>query len=388
VTGVQDHGAIATGKHFPGHGDTDVDSHIALPVIRHDRARMDSVELRPFQAAIDAGMGAIMTAHISVPTLNGGGSDPATLLPYVLGTMLRDEMGFDGLIFTDAMDMSAIARGRTSAEAAVRAIEAGADVILMPASVEGAIDGIVSAVESGRIPESRIDHSVRRILATKASLGLDTMRMVDVSQLKHAVGIPEHTSLAEHIAEQSITVLKNGGDLLPLRGTRSARVLSVTYRRASDLSAGRTFDGELRSVYPRLSTFTLDRDAGPDRYEDLWREVSGKALVVVNTYVTAVSYQGSVAIPEELAGFIQRLSDSGVPHIVVSFGNPYLIRDFPEVQSYMLAWSGSQVSQRAAARALFGAFEIAGRVPTRIPPLFEIGAGISIPPRIRNASDG
>lgn len=388
VSGVQDHGAIATGKHFPGHGDTDVDSHIALPVIRHNRARMDSVELRPFQAAIDAGMGAIMTAHISVPTLNGGDTDPATLSPYVLGTLLRDEMGFGGLVFTDAMDMSAIARGRTAAEAAVLAIEAGADVILMPASVPAAIDGIVDAVESGRITEDRIDFSVRRLLRTKASLGLDTLRTIPLDGLKHVVGIPEHTQLAEHIAERSITVLKNERDILPLRGTRTARVLSVTYRRSNDILAGRTFNAQLRSVYPRLSTVDLDRDAGPERYAELWRRVSNNALVVVSTYVTAVSYQGSVAIPEELADFIGRLSDAGVPHVVVSFGNPYLIRDFPSTQAYMLAWSGAQASQRAAARALFGNFEISGRVPTRIPPLFEIGDGLTIGARVRNASDG
>jgi beta-N-acetylhexosaminidase len=388
VAGVQDHGAIATGKHFPGHGDTDVDSHLSLPVIRHDRARMDSVELRPFQAAIDAGMGAVMTAHISVPGLNGGSPDPATLSPHVLHDVLRGDMSFEGLIFTDAMDMSAIARGRTSAEAAVRAVEAGADVILMPASVAGAIDGIVAAVEGGRIPESRIDHSVRRILATKASLGLDTLRMVPIERLKNTVGIPEHATLAEHIAERSITVLKNDRDILPLRGTRTARVLSVTYRRANDLLAGRAFNTQVRQTYPRLSTFELERDSGPERYEDLWRQVSGNALVIVSTYVTAVSYQGTVAIPPELADFIQRLSDAGVPHVVVSFGNPYLIRDFPSAQAYMLAWSGSQPSQRAAARALFGGFEISGRVPTRIPPLFDIGDGLTIQARPRNTSEG
>jgi beta-N-acetylhexosaminidase len=162
----------------------------------------------------------------------------------------------------------------------------------------------------------------------------------------------------------------------------------VTYRRANDLLAGGTFNAQLRSVYPRLSTFELDRDSNPDRYEDLWRRVSDAALVVVSTYVTAVSYQGSVAVPEELSDFIQRLGDAGVPHVVVSFGNPYLIRDFPSAQAYMLAWSGSEVSQRAAGRALFGAFEISGKIPTRIPPLFEIGDGITIPSRIRNASDG
>ena len=184
-----------------------------------------------------------------------------------------------------------------------------------------------------------------------------------------------------------MTVLKNARDLRPLVGTRSARVLSGTYRRSNDILAGRSFNAQLRSVYPRISTFELDRDSSTDRYEDLWRRVGNNALVVVSTYVTAVSYQGSVAIPEELSGFIRRLGEAGVPHVVVSFGNPYLIRDFPSAQSYVLAWSGSEVSQRAAGRALFGAFEITGRVPTRIPPMFEIGEGITIPPRSRSASD-
>ena len=383
VTGVQDHGAIATGKHFPGHGDTDTDSHLALPVIRHDRARMDAVELRPFQAAIDAGMGAIMTAHISVPTLTGGNPDPATLSPYVLTTILRHQMGFDGLVFTDAMDMSAIARGRTAAEAAVRAVEAGADVILMPASVPAAINGIVTAVERGRIPEERIDRSVRRLLAMKVSLGLDTLRAVPIDGLKEVVGIPAHNALAEEIAQRSMTVLKNDRGLLPLLGTRNARVLSVTYRRSSDILAGRYFNQHLRSVYPRLSTFELDGDANGDRYDELRDRVRDNVLVVVGTYVTAVSYQGSVAVPDDLVEFIQYLDEIDVPHVVVSFGNPYLISDFPDVQAYMLGWSGSRVSQRAAAGALLGEFEVGGRTPTRIPPGYEIGAGMRIPARAR-----
>lgn len=229
---------------------------------------------------------------------------------------------------------------------------------------------------------------MRKILATKAALGLDTLRTVPIERLKYAVGVPEHTRLAEQIAERSITVLKNEGNLLPLRGTRSAPVLSVTFRRTNDVLAGRTFNAQLRSVYQGLATFDLDRDSGAERYEALWRQVSGKALVVVSTYVTAVSYQGSVAIPTELADFIRRLSDSGVPHVVVSFGNPYLIRDFPDVRSYVLAWSGAQVSQRAAARALFGSFDVDGRTPTRIPPLFEIGDGLTIPARGQTSSSG
>ena len=378
VRGIQENGAIATGKHFPGHGDTEVDSHIALPVIRHDRARMDSVELRPFKEAIDAGMGAIMTAHISVPSLNGGIREPATLSPLVLTDVLRGEMGFEGIVFTDAMDMSAISRSHNSGAAAVRALEAGADVILMPASVGGAMEGIVEAVRDGRITEERLDRSVLRVLETKEGLGLNENRYVDMATVANTVGIPDHVSVAEDIARRSITLLKNDRGLLPLAGTRSARVMSVTYRRSSDVLAGRYFNAQLRQTYPRLATVEVDRDPDAEIYDALLRRARDRALVVVSTYVTAVSYSGSVAIPDELTEFIDRLDDIGVPHVVISFGNPYLVTGFPDVQSYMLAWNGSEASQRAAADALLGKVEITGRVPTRIPPLFEIGDGLLI----------
>jgi len=378
VRGVQDHGAIATGKHFPGHGDTEVDSHVALPVIRHDRARMDSVELYPFQRAIDAGMGAVMTAHISVPALNGGVREPSTLSPLVLTTVLRDEMGFDGIVFTDAMDMRAISRSHDSGAAAVLALEAGADVILMPASVEGAVDGIVRAVRAGVLAESRLDASVLRILATKEDLGLHENRLVPIEDIPETVGIPDHVAVADEIAERSITLLRNERGLLPLLGTRSARVMSVSYRRSSDIMAGRYFNRTLLETYPRLIRAEVDRDTDSSVYEGLLRRAQGQSLVIVSTYVTAVSYSGSVAVPGEVRDFIQELRRIGVPHVVVSFGNPYLIADFPDVQAYMLAWNGSEASQRAAARALLGRSEITGRVPTRIPPLFEIGDGLMI----------
>jgi beta-N-acetylhexosaminidase len=379
VRGVQENGGIATGKHFPGHGDTDVDSHMALPLITHDRARMDSVELLPFQAAIDAGMGAVMTAHISVPSLNNGLRDPSTLSAAILTDLLREDMHFDGLLFTDAMDMSAIARQHSAEEAAVRAVEAGADVILMPPSPKRAVDGIVAAVESGRITESRLDDSVRRLLETKAGMGLHEERTVPIEGVFKRVGIPEHLEAAGRVAEASITVLKNGGNLLPLRGTRTARVMSVSYRRESDVLAGRYFNRRLRSTYPRLTNASITRDSNVGVYEGLMRQAHQQALVIVSTYVTAVSYQGSMALPEELVGFIEDLDEAGIPHVVVSFGNPYLVTSFPDVRAYMLAWSGSEASQSAAARAIFGEFDVTGRIPTRIPPLFEIGDGLTIP---------
>jgi len=379
VRGVQEHGAIATGKHFPGHGDTDVDSHLALPSILHDRARLDSIELRPFRSAVTAGLSGVMTAHISVPALSGGASEPSTLSNPVLTSLLREEMGFRGLVFTDAMDMQAITRRYGPNEAALRAFEAGADVILMPPSPRGVIDAVVEAVESGRISEERLDQSVRRILQAKEVLGLDRERFVAIDGVRESVGLPAHNEVAAEIAERSITLLKNGRNLLPLLGTRSARVMSVTYRRESDVLAGLYFDRHLREVYPRLFRAAVGRNTPRLVYDSLAARARQQALVIVNLHVTAVSSDGSVALSEEANDFIRDLATTGVPHIVLSFGNPYLISEFPEVRAYMLAWSGSEASQIAAARALFGDFPLSGRTPTAIPPLFEVGNGIDLP---------
>lgn len=381
VRGIQDHGGIATGKHFPGHGDTDTDSHIGLPVIRASAARMDSLELRPFRAAIDAGLGGIMTAHITVPALNGGGDLPATLSRDVLTGVLRDQLGFTGLVFTDAMDMGAIDRTYGRGDAAVMAVEAGADVILMPPSVTAAIDGIVEAVQSGRLGEERIDVSVLKLLRAKEGLGLHQERTVALEALPRVVGIPAHTEVAADVARRSITLLRNGRNLLPLLGTRTARVMSVSYRRQNDLLAGRYLNSALRARYPRLSAVDVTRDSDPRVYDALLSQARNSNLVVISTYVTVVSYSGTVALPEETAGFIEALAAAGIPHIVIAFGNPYLLREFENAQAYMAAWSGSEASQRAAAAALFGEFEINGRSPTRIPPFFEIGDGIILPAR-------
>jgi beta-N-acetylhexosaminidase len=382
VRGIQDHGAIATGKHFPGHGDTDIDSHLALPIVRHDRARMDAVELMPFKAAIDAGMGAIMTAHISVPSLNGGVREPSTLSPMVLTSVLRDQLGFDGIIFTDAMDMSAIARLHSSGDAAVRALEAGADVILMPPNVGQAVDGIVAAVRSGRLSEARLDESVRRVLGAKAQVGLHEERLVPLDQVGRLVGTPRNTEVADEIARKSITILKNGSDLLPLNGTRSASVLSITVRRGSDLLAGRLFNSTLRSTYPRLRTVDLESGSDASDYSSALRRARGQDLVIVGMYS---SYAGSMSDREEMVEFIDALGRLGVPHVVVSFGNPYLVSDFPDIQAYMLAWNGSKASQGAAAGALLGEFDVLGRSPTQIPPVFALGDGITIPQKIEAA---
>jgi beta-N-acetylhexosaminidase len=378
VRGVQDHGAIATGKHFPGHGDTETDSHLALPVIRAGQARLDAVELPPFRAAIAAGMGAVMTAHIALPEIAESDRLPATLSRNVMTGLLRERMGFEGLIFTDALDMNAIDRLFSREEAAVQAVLAGVDVLLMPPDPEAAIRGVMDAVLSGRIDESRIDASVRRILGAKESLGLHRQAQVDLDAVHRTVGIPAHADVSREVAERSLTLLRNERNLLPLRGTATASVLSVTYRRTNDLLGGRTFDARLRQTYPRLQTSTVTSASPGAEYDALLRRSRTMDLVVVSLHVAAVTSAGTVAIPEVASAFIEALAAAGIPHVVVSFGNPYLLREFPSAQAYLLAWSGAEASQRAAARALFGEIPVTGRTPTRIPPGFTIGAGMEL----------
>jgi beta-glucosidase-like glycosyl hydrolase/CubicO group peptidase (beta-lactamase class C family) len=381
VRGIQENGAVATGKHFPGHGDTQTDSHLELPVIRSPRSRLEAVELLPFRRAVAAGMGGVMTAHIAVDALTGTGDTPATLAPRVMTDLLRRDMGFEGLLFTDALDMAAIDRGYPRGEAAVRAIEAGADVLLMPPDVRAASDAVVNAVASGRLSESRIDQSVRRILDVKERLRLHESASVSADAVIRTVGIPAHVAVAEAIAERSITLLRNQGAVVPLVPSSGAEVLSVTYRRPNDQIAGRYLDARLRSAFPRLATQDVQQGTEAQVYDRLLGSARSARFVIVSLYVTAVSYQGSVAVSEPASAFIERLARERIPHVVISFGNPYLLREFPDAQAYMLAWGNSEVSQRAAARALLGEIDVTGRTPTRIPPFFEIGAGIQLPRR-------
>lgn len=373
IRGIQEWGGLATGKHFPGHGDTNVDSHVDLPVVRVDRARLDSLELIPFRAAIEAGIGGIMTAHLAVPEVTGGANIPATLSGNVLTALLRESLGFDGLVVTDALDMAAIDRRFPRGEAAVRALEAGADLLLMPPDVGAAVEAVAGAVAAGRISRDRLDASVLRILRLKEELGLHVSATVPVEAVADRVGIPEHGDLAREIAERSLTLLRNERDLLPLRGTRTANVSAVTVRRTNDLLAGRAFNARLRQTYPRLRDEVVDGRASRDEWSALFDRVRRQSLVVVSVHLPA-----AVEPPEELSRFVRRLVDARVPHVVVSFGNPYIVREFPTVQAYLLAWGSAEASQVAAAAALLGQVPVTGRTPIALPPVAHVGDGIPL----------
>ena len=378
VRGLQDYGAVATGKHFPGHGDTGTDSHLALPIIQVGRERLDAIELVPFRAAIAAGIQGIMTAHIAVPEISGE-PIPATVSKPVLTGLLRSDLGFNGIVFTDAMDMVSVNRLFPRGEAAVRAVLAGADVIVMPRDVKQAIDAIVEAIDEGRLTEARLDESVGRLLRLKEDLGLPEERSVPLEMVPQVVGVPEHMEMAREVADRSITLIQNERNLLPLLGTRRARVMSVSFRNPGDVLSGRYFDGRLLETYPRLVTRSVDEDTNSEAYEALLRRAGRSDLVVVSVYS---NYAGRVELPDATVEFVNELARRRVTHVVISFGNPYLISLFPDARVYLLAWSSAQVSQQAAADALLGRIAITGHSPIGMDPYFAVGDGIQIPQKV------
>jgi beta-N-acetylhexosaminidase len=376
VRGLQEHGMVATGKHFPGHGDTETNSHLALPVVNASRARLDSVELLPFRSVIAAGVGAMMTFHGAMPALDSS-RVPATLSPRILRGLLREEMNFTGMIFSDAMDMRGVVDTYGAAESVKRAVAAGADILLQPIDVRQAIDAVVAGVNEGRYDEGRLDESVRRILAMKRGLGLDRRKVVSLDSARAVVGDSSHHAIAALIASRSITLVKDSFQQVPLgaRG-RTARVLSITVARRADLAAGVAFNAELRrGVRALRSELVLADDPGP-AYARLLRAADSVDVVVVSSYMAQSWDATTTTSPREFIDFVGALSRRGRRPILVSFGNPYLFAQTPGVAAYLVGWGGFPVSQQAAARALLGTARIEGRLPISIPPVARLGAGI------------
>ncbi|HMJ18210.1 MAG TPA: glycoside hydrolase family 3 N-terminal domain-containing protein, partial [Gemmatimonadaceae bacterium] len=376
IRGARSKGLMSTGKHFPGHGDTDVDSHLDLPTIRADRAHLDSVDLPPFRAVVGEGIDAIMTAHIAVVGIEGQNAGPATLSRGFMTGILRDEMHFGGLVVTDAMTMGGVAKRYGATEPLIMALEAGADVLLMPRSVPDAIETVMTAVKSGRLTESRIDASVRRILTAKTRAGLRQGRLVDLNAVDRVVDIPEHTRIAEEIAARSITLAQDRMNLVPLAKDSTKRILVVTYADAADLVAGRTFNSIITERLPGAGTVRVDDRTNDAEYVALGRKADSADVLLISAYVSPREFTGTVGAQAGFSQFVERIALSGKPIIVLSFGSPYLLSAFPSVSSYLLAWGGSPVSQSAAALAVLGEREINGRLPISLPPGLPFGAGI------------
>jgi len=374
VRGVQDGGALATVKHFPGHGDTETDSHNALPVVHLSHAHLDSVEFRPFRAAINAGAAAVMSAHISNPTWMGNDL-PATLQRRVLHDELRDSLQFRGLTVTDALTMQGVARMFSQEEIAIRSVEAGAEVLLKPADVTPVLNALAARAGADRAFAALIRSAARKNLEMKARVGLHRTVKVSLDSLRTVVGATAHRALASEIATRAITLLRNTDGNLPLRYTNQLTL--VVYTPETEFNAGAGFIDEFR----KRSEVSVTR-VGPLTPRAALDAISARATAgrtVILTVVRRVEGRGRVAIVEPFAGWVRDITPALQP-IVVAEGNPYVLSQFPTIASYLVTFSVGDAPERAAARAVFGGVAT-GRSPVSLPGLFSIGDG-------RTAMDG
>src|SRR5713101_157979 len=379
IRGVQENGGLATAKHFPGHGDTAADSHIDLPVIRADRARLDSLELVPFRAAISMQVDSIMTGHLNVPALEPDLNTPATLSHNILTDVLRKQLGFQGLVVTDAMDMGGITVRYAPGEAAVRAVVAGADCVLMPPVPDAAFEALQAAVKSGRIPKERLDASVRRILQAKARLGLNASRLVDVNALNHKFGSAAWQKEAQEISDRGVTLLRDTPHRLPLDATKSSRALLLAFYADPEPYPGEDLERELRSRFDSVTTLRADtrfvnasilKLPPPDSYD----------VAILALFVRVSDRKGNVDVPPEQAALGEQIYKTGKPVITVGFGSPYLIERFPQAETWVAAFGISDVAQISVAGALFGEIPLRGQLPVTIPGVnLKAGFGMELP---------
>jgi len=405
VEGAQHAGVISTAKHFPGHGDTATDSHRGLPEIDVTRERLNSVELVPFRAAVDAGVGAVMTGHIGLPLIDPTaisplpknvkldpldttedaeivstkGTMPTTLSPLMNG-ILRNDLHFDGLIVTDAMSMSGLTIYFTQEEASVRAIEAGADLLLKPADPDASLRGVRDAVKKGRLTEQRIDQSARKVLAAKYDLGLTRQRVTSLEAIDTVVAGKQETELADDIANDAITLVRNDAKLLPWTHSSNAKVFNLAITNGDDrLFIAQPFIGAMTRGGIKMETMVLDDRSSEAEVAKAIDRATRANTIIVSMYGRVRTGQArSVALPDPGTKALNELIEKKAPLIGISFGNPYILMSFPKLQTYLVAYGDMPSLQEAAAQALLSQINIQGRLPISLPGLYPRGTGIQL----------
>jgi beta-glucosidase-like glycosyl hydrolase len=387
--GLQVGGVIATLKHFPGHGDTDVDSHLGLPRVPHERARLDAVELLPFRRGIAAGVGAVMVGHLVMPAIDPAPDTPSTLSGPIVTGLLREQLGFQGLTVTDSMQMEAITKAMPPGEAAARAFAAGNDIVLHSPDDRAAYAGIRDAVAAGRIPAAQLEASVRRVLEAKARLGLHVTRRVDLEAIATTVGTRAHAAVADEVSQRAVTLLRDEPAVVPLALPAQAQVLYVSALDTAGnwgiAAPGRALLADLRARDLRVTAVELSDRTTPGELELLRSTASRYDAIIVGAFVRVASGTGRVDLAPGVVSTIAALARSGaaakVPVVGVIFGSPYAVIGLPSLPSVLLTYDLYDRAERSAARALFGERAIGGKVPVLIPGVATIGDGLVRAPR-------
>ena len=384
VRGLRAGGVLATVKHFPGHGDTDVDSHVGLPVIPYGRERLQTIEWPPFRDGIAAGADGVMMAHIVLPAFEAEAGIPSTLSRAVVDGVLRGELGFDGLVFTDSMQMGAVADRWSSGEAAVLALAAGNDVVLHPADAIAAFDGVRDAVARGELSAERIRESASRVLRAKARLGLHRTRLVDLEELPLRVGGREHAAVADRVSERAMTLLTDVRGDVPLRLSRDAEILylSVLDRPSGwrIASPSRTFIAELRDRWPNVTSVELSSQTSRQAIELVRSTADRYEAIIASVFVRTTPRDGGMDLSEPLVSLLNRLASMtearSQPYVAVLFGSPYTALALGAVPALLLTYDFYDRSERNAVRALAGETPIRGRLPVALPGMFPLGHGL------------
>ena len=398
IKGAHEGGMLTTVKHFPGHGDTATDSHLGVASVNVDRAHLDSIELPPFRQAIAAGVDSVMVAHVTVPSLDSDPNHVATISPVIVSDLLEKQLGFKGIIVSDALDMAGLTHlfANNIGRAAVEAFKAGNDLLLIPADFPASYNAMLQAVNSGEISRERLDRSVLKILKIKASLDLQNARIVDTKAIASVVGKPANLAFGQQVADSAVTLVRDNGKVLPLKskGTVKAglpyttqeethnQVVAVLFSDDVRTDAGRVFGRELRGRIPDAHVIYVDPRIAAAMSADVLQAVDAAKAVLAAVYIVPSGGKmgNTVAIADATGALLQQLLDHAAEKTaVVAMGNPYLAADFPKIENYMCTFSNASVSELSAVKALFGEIAIRGHLPVSIPNIAQRGSGIERP---------
>ena len=376
LRGLNDGRVLSTSKHFPGHGNTKIDSHKDMPRIAGSRHEVFNNELLPFINDINSGVASVMLGHLNVPALEGRSTLPASISKEVVTNILKKELGFNGLVVTDAMNMNAVTKYYSAGKAAVMAINAGVDLILMPPDAGIAINAIYNAVKNGEIPEERLNESVRKLLAAKCWLRIEKEKYSNPDNITDIVRSPEHIALAEEIAEKSITLVKDDRKLL-LNMAKQKNISIITLYEGYNPENAQEFASLYEKEFGAAKKFFLSPVISSSIYRKALLAASKSDLVIIPAFIKAKAFQGTVSLSRKNAFFINKLLQTNKNVIMLSFGSPYLLSAFPEISTYLCAYGDVPVSQRAMLNAIEGRQGITGKLPVSIPNTkFKVGDGI------------
>jgi beta-N-acetylhexosaminidase len=403
IRGAHEGGMLVTAKHFPGHGDTATDSHLGLAQVAGDRARLDAVELPPFRRAIEAGVDAVMVAHVTVPALDAEPNRVATTSKPVVSGLLKEEMGFKGIVVTDALDMAGLTRlyAKDIGRAAVESFQAGNDMLLIPPDLDASYRAVLQAVRGGEIDRQRLDQSVRKILELKASLGLNKARLADLAQLSSQVAKPESLAAGQRMADEAITLVRDNGKVVPLQslGTPEAalpyqpltevsnRLVVVIFSDDLRTDSGRMLERQILARVPDARVIYLDARSAAGMKPAVVEAVEAAEHVIAALYVVPVAGKAmraagggltnTVAMGDATGSLLTAILDRAADRtVVLALGNPYVVQDFPAIQNYLCAFSNASVSETAAVKAIFGEIPIGGHLPVTIPGIASRGMGL------------